>query len=52
MELAYQTESQCDRCLFIDVFAGKVHRAPAAFKKRMKDLEAACEEIAGRWPNA
>ncbi len=52
MELGDQTESQRDRCLFIDVFAGKVHRAPVAFKKRMKDLEAACEEIAGRWPNA
>jgi len=52
VELAYQTEPQRQRCIFIDVFAGKIHTAPAAIKQRMKDLEAACEEIAGRWANA
>jgi hypothetical protein len=33
----------------IDVFARKIHVAPRAYKKRRKDLEAACEEIADRW---
>jgi hypothetical protein len=52
VELAYQTEPQRQRCIFVDVFAGKIHTVPTAFKQRMKDLEAACEEIAGRWHNA
>jgi len=34
----------------IDVFARNVHVGPRAFKKRRKDVEAACEEIAQRWP--
>lgn len=33
----------------VDVFARKVHVGPRAYKKRRKDLEAACEEIAQRW---
>lgn len=36
-------------CLVVDVFAGQVFTAPRAFKRKMKDVEAACEEIAGRW---
>ena len=52
MELAYHAEPRPELCLFVDVFAKKVHAAPHAFKKRMKDLHDACEEIAGRWANA
>lgn len=33
----------------IDVFARQVHVGPRSYKKRRKDLEAACEEIAQRW---
>jgi hypothetical protein len=35
--------------LVVDVFARKVHIAPRTYKKRRKNLEAACEEIAQRW---
>lgn len=37
-------------CLVFDVFQQKVFAAPASFTKRRKDIEAACEEIAIRWP--
>ncbi|MGB3526524.1 MAG: hypothetical protein WBB32_11240 [Flavobacteriales bacterium] len=36
-------------CLVVDVFAGQIYSPPKAFKRKMKDVEAACEEIAGRW---
>lgn len=34
----------------IDVFAGRIFSAPRAFVRRRADVEAACEEIASRWP--
>lgn len=37
-------------CFAIDVFAKKVKTAPASHKKRLKDIEAACTEIAMLWP--
>lgn len=52
VELAYQAQPHRQRCIFVDVFAMKMHTAPAAYKRRMKDLEAACEEIAARWLSA
>jgi len=52
VELAYAAEPDRQRCIFVDVFATKIHTAPQAYKRRMKDLEAACEEIAARWPTA
>lgn len=36
-------------CLVVDVFGGEVFTAPKAYKSRLKELEAACEEIRGRW---
>jgi len=36
-------------CILLDVFAGKVYKAPANFKVRMRDIDAACEEIARAW---
>lgn len=38
-------------CYVIDIFARRVHVAPRTFKQRRKDVEAACEEIAQRWPS-
>lgn len=38
-------------CLLVDVFAGKVHRAPTHFLRRRKDLAASCDEIAKLWPS-
>lgn len=35
--------------LVVDVFAGKVHRAPARQRNRRNDLLAACQEIAVVW---
>jgi len=37
-------------CLVLDVFAGEVYQAPRAHKRRMRDVEPACEEIARAWP--
>lgn len=37
-------------CQVIDVYAGEVFPAPTAIVRRMRDLEAACREIALRWP--
>lgn len=37
-------------CVVVDVFAGKLFAAPKAYKRRMRDIEAACEEISRAWP--
>lgn len=38
-----------DDCLVVDVFDGEIYTAPRAFKTRLADIEAACEEIANSW---
>jgi hypothetical protein len=35
----------------MDVARGKIHQAPQAHKRLLKNLEAACEVIAMRWPS-
>ncbi|HEY0832672.1 MAG TPA: hypothetical protein VGE72_02085 [Azospirillum sp.] len=35
----------------IDVGGGKVHQGVKSYKQRLKDIEAACEQIATLWPN-
>lgn len=37
-------------CIVFDVFAGAIFQAPKAHKRRMRDIEAACEEVARAWP--
>jgi hypothetical protein len=37
-------------CGVIDVAGGNVHAGPAATKSKLKDLQAACAEIASLWP--
>jgi hypothetical protein len=37
-------------CLLVDVFAKKIHYAPASFKSRMKHVDAACQTITAVWP--
>jgi hypothetical protein len=39
-----------DLCQVVDLFGQEVTTAPAAFKNRMKDLRACCEEIQLAWP--
>jgi hypothetical protein len=39
------------RCNLVDVFAGRIHEAPANFKALRKDVEAACWQIKELWPN-
>ncbi|MEX1367762.1 MAG: hypothetical protein AB1Z98_31830 [Nannocystaceae bacterium] len=41
-----------DACVVIDVFAGKVMSAPRGYRRRWRDISAACEEIRGAWPDA
>jgi hypothetical protein len=36
-------------CFVLDIFGQKSYSAPKAYKKRMLDIEAACEEIASAW---
>jgi hypothetical protein len=38
-----------DLCQVVDVFHGQVWTAPQAFKQRLKDVAAACREIALGW---
>lgn len=38
------------RCYVLDVFQQMLFTAPASYTKRRSDIEAACEEIAARWP--
>jgi hypothetical protein len=37
-------------CIAVDVFSERYESAPTAMRDRLKDVEAACEEIAERWP--
>lgn len=37
-------------CLVLDVFGCAVYEAPKAYRRRRDDVDAACEEIAIRWP--
>lgn len=39
-------------CYTIDVFAGAIHRAPRAFKRRLSSVKAASEELARSWARA
>ena len=42
----------CPRlCRVWDVFARRVYAAPAAVTRRLRDIEAACQEIAVLWPS-
>lgn len=36
-------------CYSLDLFAKKARQAPASYKRRVKDIEAACQEIAMLW---
>jgi hypothetical protein len=39
-----------DACIVIDVFSGRVMSAPRGYKRRWRELSAACEEIQRAWP--
>ena len=39
-------------CFVVDIFGRKYHIAPKAYKKRLSDIEAACQEISRAWDNA
>lgn len=42
----------CPRfCRVYDIFARRVYTAPAAVTRRLRDIEAACQEIAVLWPS-
>ena len=38
-------------CWSADVQATEIHKAPSTFKKRINDLDAACQMIAAIWPS-
>lgn len=44
-----QGRADSARCFVIDVFKQEVYCSPRSYKKRRRDIEAACEEIAQRW---
>lgn len=39
-----------DACIVVDVFAGRVLSAPRGYRRRWRDIGAACEEIRRAWP--
>lgn len=39
-----------DQCLAVDPYRQRVVRAPTSYFKRLQEIEAACAEIAGQWP--
>lgn len=41
--------SNSTSCFVLDIFGQNSYTAPKAYKKRMNDIEAACEEIARAW---
>lgn len=43
-------KSRLDHCMLIDVFTGRIHTAPKAFKMRRREIAAACQEMADLWP--
>jgi hypothetical protein len=47
--LSYLGEPRSDLCYSIDVFAGKVIRAPKSYKSRRKQILACAQEICDRW---
>lgn len=38
-------------CFAVDLFAQKAIKAPTSYKRRVKDLQASCQEIAALWGN-
>jgi hypothetical protein len=45
-------DSRSSDCMLVDVFAGRIYVAPSNFKARMRDVDAACEEISRAWATA
>ena len=39
-----------DACIVVDVFAGRVLTAPRGYRRRWRDIGAACQEIRRVWP--
>jgi hypothetical protein len=48
----YNNEGTVDRkrCYVVDIFGQNIFVAPQAYSKRLKDIEAACQEISRAWP--
>lgn len=40
-----------DACIVVDVFAGRILTAPRGYKRRWRDIGAACAEIRRVWPS-
>ena len=46
-----EAEPERKLCITIDAYSGIVHSAPGDSISRYRDMEAACQTIAERWPN-
>lgn len=51
LEEHHSDEGEVDHrlCLVLDVFDRKLHHAPRAYVRRMRDIEAACRELLLHW---
>ncbi len=49
LENIENTDTNPSKCYVIDISTGQVFVAPKAYKRRLNDLFAACEEIDARW---
>jgi len=47
---AEDVKASRSHCIVIDVFSGEKYVAPAAYKRRRKDIAAGCQQIAALWP--
>lgn len=48
--LEYAGKADPKLCFALDVFGGKAYPAPNAYKQRLGNINASCEEIAKIWP--
>jgi len=49
MKEKFNQEISYKNCYIIDIFDSSIITAPKAYKKRLKDVNAACEEINDTW---
>lgn len=48
--MAHRGKVREDACIVVDVFAGQVRTAPRGYRRRWRDIGAACQEIRRVWP--
>lgn len=50
LAMAHRGKVREEACIVVDVFAGQVRTAPRGYRRRWRDIGAACQEIKRVWP--